>query len=387
MALKRTRLAQRRRAIGMNQERLAQALDIERSTVSRWERAETDPLPWIRPKLARILRISIEDLGELLDDVVTTRPERDERLDHVLGNPTSVDLVTTAYLRQRVQNLNDTYDRVPSALLLAAAGQCHGQVAYLRENASNSRVRRELWAVESESATLMGQLVWDASQRRDHSTALAYFDEAVTAARHVRDAIGQAHAELRKGYVALYGKRDPNEGLALTQAAARISSGASHALAGLALLHVGEAYAMLGELKDCEQALSSAESQLAGVERDDAAIELFSPTQFGRLVGSCYLFLGEDDRAACVLAETARQIEEWKKSRAIVLGNLSLAYIRQRKLDEALGTLHEAIGVIEATRGGGGLNIVFSAGRELRQWQTEPAVQDVMDRLLSLMVA
>lgn len=183
MALKRHRLARQRRAAGHSQEQLAERLRVERSTVGRWERAETDPLPYIRPRLATELRISLEELNVLLDDVRSVEPHRDERLAHALGNPTGVDLITTAHLRQRVQTLTEEYDRVPSALLLASAGQCHGQVAYLRQHALIGRVLRELFAVEAESATLMGQLVWDTSQRRDHATTLAYFEAAVAAAR------------------------------------------------------------------------------------------------------------------------------------------------------------------------------------------------------------
>lgn len=387
MALKRHRFAQRRKTAGYTQERLADELGVERSTVGRWERAETDPFPWIRPKLAGKLSVSPEELSELLADVQSVQVHRDERMDHALSNPTSVDLVTAAYLCQRVQELNDAYDHTPSALLLAAAGQCHGQVAYLRGNATGGRVRRELATTESESATLMGQLVWDASQRRDHDTTLAYFDEAITAARHVRDVVAEAHAQLRKGYVALYGKHDPREGLTLTLAAARTCKGTSHALSGLAMLHVGEAHAMLGEYRPCERALSTAEAHFGKVDTDDAAAELFSPTQFGRLSGSCYLFLGNDEKAAQILENTADEIHRWKKSRAIVLGNLSLARIRQRRMDEAVSKLHDAIDVVEQTRGGGGLNVIFAAGRELRQWRHEPAVQDLNDRLFALMAA
>jgi hypothetical protein len=46
-----------------------------------------------------------------------------------------------------------------------------------------------------------------------------------------------------------------------------------------------------------------------------------------------------------------------------------------------------AIDAVELTRGGGGLNIVFQAGRELRPWRSEPWVQDINDRLLALMAA
>jgi hypothetical protein len=45
----------------------------------------------------------------------------------------------------------------------------------------------------------------------------------------------------------------------------------------------------------------------------------------------------------------------------------------------------EAIDLIEDTRGGGGMSVVFSAGRELYPWRAEPAVQEVNDRLLALM--
>ena len=40
---------------------------------------------------------------------------------------------------------------------------------------------------------------------------------------------------------------------------------------------------------------------------------------------------------------------------------------------------------IQASETGGELNIVFTAAREMRPWRTLPAVQEVSDRLLTLM--
>jgi tetratricopeptide (TPR) repeat protein/transcriptional regulator with XRE-family HTH domain len=65
-AAQRRRLAQRRKAVGLTQEQLAEQLDVERSTVVRWERGETQPLPWLRPKLAKALRVSADGIEELL---------------------------------------------------------------------------------------------------------------------------------------------------------------------------------------------------------------------------------------------------------------------------------------------------------------------------------
>jgi hypothetical protein len=138
-----------------------------------------------------------------------SEPDVGERLDFALEHPTTVDLVTVAHLRHQVQQLDEWYDRVPSTSLLAEAGQCLGRVGFLCAYATNGRVRRELYAVEAEVATLMGQLVWDASQRRDHVTARMYLDQAVRAARQFPDPAAEGLALLRKSFVALYGNATP----------------------------------------------------------------------------------------------------------------------------------------------------------------------------------
>jgi tetratricopeptide (TPR) repeat protein len=248
-------------------------------------------------------------------------------------------------------------------------------------------VHRELCGAEAEAATLMGQLVWDASQRRDQVSALAYYDQAVMAARCRGDRAAQGLALLRTSMVALYGHKDPRAGLEACEYAADVAGAASRVVAGLALLHAAEAHAMLGERQGCEQSLAAAGRQLAQISQDDPAGDLFSPAQPGRLAGSCYLFLGDARRAAPVLEAAARQLRYRSKAEAIILGNLALAYIGQSRVDEAAAALHKAIDVIEVTWGGGGLNVVFTAARRLRRWQRVSAVREVGDRLLALMAA
>lgn len=62
----RRRLANTRRTVGRTQESLALLLGVERSTVARWESGETEPQPYIRPKLAEALKLSLEELASLL---------------------------------------------------------------------------------------------------------------------------------------------------------------------------------------------------------------------------------------------------------------------------------------------------------------------------------
>jgi len=388
MTGKRERLAERRKAVGLSQERLAEIMRVDRSTIVRWERGDTVPQPWHRPRLATALRITIEQLAELLIDHLATGVVVDERLGYVMAHPGNVDLVAVAQLRDEIGRLDKKYDRAPATLLLGAAGQLHGQVVYVRRHARKPTVRRALVAVEVESATLVGQLVWDASQRRDHQTAERYFDQAIIAARQVRDVVGEAYAELRKSYVALYGTNEPQLGLARAQRATDVSSPGSAVIAGLAALHVAEAHAMLGEPQECDDALGVAEGHFGRVgEDDDPAMVLFCPSHHGRLAGSCYLSLGQPERAEAPLLAARTVLQEQKKATAIVLGNLALAGIRQRQIDAATTYLHEAIDVVEQTRGAGGLNVAFTAARELQPWHDEPGVQEVNDRLMALMTA
>ncbi|MGH3778940.1 MAG: helix-turn-helix domain-containing protein [Pseudonocardiaceae bacterium] len=76
MAPRRQGLSQRRKAVGLTQESLAERLGVERSTVVRWEAGDTEPLPSMRPNLARVLQVSIDQLAELLTESETTDAAR-----------------------------------------------------------------------------------------------------------------------------------------------------------------------------------------------------------------------------------------------------------------------------------------------------------------------
>jgi tetratricopeptide (TPR) repeat protein len=303
-----------------------------------------------------------------------------------MQHPRSVDMTAATHLRERAQSLAKQYDLAASTSLLPAAGECIGQVTFLRKQAPDGPVLRELQVTEAQLATLMGQLVWDASQRRDHATTVGYYDQAISVANRAGETTAEAYARLRKSYVALYGDQEPQAGLRLAQQAATLADTASsHALQGLALLHVGEGYAMLGMRKECEAALGAAEAHLQAMRTADPAHGLLSADRLERVQGSCYLALGDSAKAGSILESTARRLQGRHKSKAIVLGNLALAHVRQREVEQAATVLHRAIDLLEVSRGGGGLNVVSAAVRELRPWRHEPVVQDVNERLLALM--
>jgi tetratricopeptide (TPR) repeat protein len=313
-------------------------------------------------------------------------PEAAVRLDYVLQHPGSVDMAAAAHLREQAQSLAKQYDLAASTSLLPAAGEYSGQVTFLRNQAPDGPVLRELQVTEAQLATLMGQLVWDASQRRDHATAVGYYDQAISAANRAGETTAMAYALLRKSYIALYGEQEPQAGLRLAQQVVTLAETAgSHALQGLALLHAGEGYAMLGDRRQCDAVLGAAEAHLQAMQATDPAYGLLSADRLGRIQGSCYLTLGDSAKAGSILDSTARRLQGRHKTKAIVLGNLALAHVRQRDVEQAATVLHRAIDLLEVSRGGGGLNVVSAAVRELRPWRHEPVVQDVHERLLALM--
>ena len=67
---RRTGLVAARKAAGFTQEELAARLGVERTTVYRWESGETNPLPMLRPGLAKLLRVADERLSVLLGEPV-----------------------------------------------------------------------------------------------------------------------------------------------------------------------------------------------------------------------------------------------------------------------------------------------------------------------------
>jgi len=257
-------ISRARLRLGKSQYALAEALRRvsersdgvpDRTMVARWETGRRIPTPYWRAHLATVLQLPATQLDKAASiararrgdgDGFAESPSSDDRLRHVLEHPDSVDLASVGHLRERVRRLDEQYNRAPSTALIPEARQYLGQISFLGAHARRSYVRRELHAAEAEAGTLMGQLVWDASQRRDHGTAVAYFDQAVQAAQERDDKAAEGLALLRKSFVALYGWHDPQAGLTLTARTAETTAHASHVLTGLAVLHMAESHAMIG---------------------------------------------------------------------------------------------------------------------------------------------
>jgi transcriptional regulator with XRE-family HTH domain/tetratricopeptide (TPR) repeat protein len=121
-------LAGRRKAVGLTQEQLAERLGVERTTVVRWERGETKPLPSLRPRLAKALGVSADRLEELL--APASIPDPRESLAPAVPRqlPAAVAGFTgrTAELAALTRILDDAAMDAPGTVVISAIGGTAG---------------------------------------------------------------------------------------------------------------------------------------------------------------------------------------------------------------------------------------------------------------------
>jgi hypothetical protein len=319
---------------------------------------------------------------------VAANLEGQERLVWVLRHPRSVDLSTVSFLRAQAFDLMKQYEAVasPTSLLPQAAERLE-QITLLRGHAPLGRVQQELWRVETQTATLLGRLTCDVSGQRDHATAARYYDQAIAAASNVKEGWAEAFPRMFQRFLPVYtGNGDLQNGLYLAeQATTRAADGSSQVVAGWSSAFAAEAHALLGEERKAKLLLERADLHLSKVTADDPMLEVSGREQLGGFVGACHLRLNDPTGAESALQESARRLGAGKeKHQAVILADLSTAFVLQNDPEHACAVLHQVIDLVELTGNAAGKRRAFAAGRQLTRWRHEAFVQNVQDRLLAL---
>ncbi|SCL69067.1 DNA-binding transcriptional regulator, XRE-family HTH domain [Micromonospora citrea] len=235
MALKRHRLCQRRKALGFSQERLAEALGVERSTVARWESAETDPQPWHRTRIAAALHVTLEQLDDMLVDVSvatgrgqamgddTCNPASAIRSQLLIGlrafltsylhDPPAQPTPSLADVRRGVVRVHTLYQRASYSSAARLLPEVLRQATELTDRAPGAR-RIDAFRLLAAAYLAASKL---ASKVGDGDTALLAADRAWTAARlaNHRALAALAAYQAACGLLRLPGRAD--EAAAMTQ--------------------------------------------------------------------------------------------------------------------------------------------------------------------------
>jgi DNA-binding XRE family transcriptional regulator len=390
-AVKRRALAQRRQVVGHSQETLARILGVEPTTVGRWERGETSPQPWCRPKLAEALGVSLDELDTMLTEgqsgssqapeagELPVDPEHDPVLAPEWNHRGTVE--AAAALRggdDRVERRGFVFlggialtapahqwlvhepgplvsglsghrlsaglpDRFTSMLaelrkmddvagggsVLAVAQHEFSWVAGLLDHARyDERTGRALHVVLAELGQLCG---WSAYDTGNHGLAQRYYIAALRAAHSADDRPLGAYILRSLAKQATRQGRPANAVTLIETAIAGTRGRQTPAL--LAELHIQHANA-LATLRDssaCAAAIAQARTQVEHLTLDDDLPWLYwmNPAEITVSAGYCLLKLGQPDQAATMLEQGIAQFHEsFVRDRQINMTRLANALAR-----------------------------------------------------------
>jgi transcriptional regulator with XRE-family HTH domain len=285
MAARRYPLAQRRRALGLTQERFAERLGIERSTVVRWEAGRTEPQPWLRPKIAGVLRVSIDQLDELLTKGGSPDLPADERSTsaHIARGElrTAVPAIRRALLH---------YDRIACGVADGGGGGLRGvgSLAKLRHAVDEAYRLRQAARYSTLGAALPALLV--EAQLAAHGTA----DERRQAAFGL---LAEAN-HVAAGFLKKAGEQD------LAWVAVDRASHAAEA-AELPLLKAASAYRLANLLLEIGHLRDARDIAAAAIDGLDSGLGAASPEHLS-MWGALFL------KSAAIAARSGDQAGAWQ---------------------------------------------------------------------------
>jgi transcriptional regulator with XRE-family HTH domain len=354
--------AQRRAAAGYTQESLADYLGIDRSTVTRWEIGRSAPLPWIRPKLARALGISIEELSSMLETVSGNAAEpvilaapyvpqsRTALEKPAFILPSSVartdpamadSLLITLQQYAMMDNLAGPHQLLPVAIQ---------QMSFVEQLLAGSRGRTydRLLYVAARFAEFTGWLHQDTGDLR---AAMQWSNTALDFAQEADDPQLVSYVWMRKSNIAS-DARKPGLAIAFARSALQNQDGVSSSVKAATLRQEAYSHAVSGDFDSCARAVDEAFRHVSDVPDDGDDIARYcTPNYVDMEVAHCWVELGKIDKAVEALN---RGLEGWRpdfrRDLGLGLARMALAHVRTGQLDEAVAVAQDSLVIAAETR-------------------------------------
>ncbi len=372
-------LAKRRKALGYSQERLAHALGVDRTTVQRWENHKVSPQPPIRPKLAELLNIDLDELDVLVappppPDEAAGLPSSDDhhgsgdiddmirreflRAIAVTGALTALPLDEAEALAEGVRRgTSSDFARMNSHLwqvyqLARSKGSVYpivrDQLTSLNgalANRSDAEVRA-LCSAAGDLFQLAGELSFDGNRYTD---AAASYMLAASASKDAKAFDLWACALTRQAYVDVYEGRY-REAAGVLSAAERVAKRGDSSLSTRHWVAAvqAEAFAGLGDLTACERALDEAEEvQNLATPAHNGGWLRFDGSRLAEERGARYVQLGRLDLAETALTTALKQgaLAQGQsfRRRGAVLTDLAAIGAKRRDTDQVITYGREAL--------------------------------------------
>lgn len=335
MAPRRRGLASARKAAGYTQESLAAALEVDRTTVIRWEAGDNEPQPYYWPQLIQLLDVSREELRQLiagsndspasvdmappavtevldadrpmldrravlrgaaavalgLHDAEALRRQLTDAVDHAAMSDASLD-----DWEHTVQQYGLAARYRPAASLLTDLTADFAELCRLLEYRRAILVPNRLTRIMAQMAGLMtiplNQLNQAAASRNWARTAKIFARQAGDAKIHAWVLVQQACTHYYSGNLA--------EAVYVAARAQHIANHAACPEVANAAAFEARAYASLGKVQETRAALERAERAIHRMESQASMPSAFSyePARFHFHAGNAYTHLGETAAAA-----------------------------------------------------------------------------------------
>ena len=365
-----------RKAAGFTQEQLAAALYVDRSTVINWERGRHTPLPYVWPKLAKLLGITRDQLRAMLTIepqpssvlVSPASPVQGIALDDMkrrtlmqwgvvttaaatvgIGPGSSVGLSDVTRLQRSAARLHSLdQQHGGDALWQSAIAQAHEGVQLLEYGTYTESVGQALLTATGQLQICAGWLALDAGQ---HDVARTCFTDALAMSHQANDAQTETRALANLAYQANLLER-PREAL-------RYATGAEHTaqnkanmpwLAAFPYLRMAIGGSLSGEARVADRSIAQARRVL---DRDNDAepeawSSFLSQLEVDGIEGTCALNLNQPARAERLLEQTiagyaaklARNMAAWRV-------RLARARVDLGEIDGAAIAAHAALDDLE----------------------------------------
>ncbi|WP_406515765.1 helix-turn-helix domain-containing protein [Streptomyces sp. NBC_00873] len=380
-------LAKRRRTLNYNQEKLAQLLGVDRTTVGRWESGRIDPQPPQRRGLAAALEVSLQELDALLTQ---PRAAGQEIAGHQSSDPPNAgdsdEMIRREFLRiltvsgaltvlpvDEAEALTEgvrrgmpaDFARMNSHLwqvyqLARSKGSVYpvirDQLTTLNEALAGSRgSARPLLNAAADLFQLAGEVAFD---RNRYSDAAASYSLAASISKDAKAYDLWACALVRHAYVDMSEQR-------YHQAAQMLGVAERLAVRGdnnLSTRHwvasvQAEAYAGLGDLEACERAMDRAETvRELSTDSVNGGWLRFDGARLAEARGSRYVQLGRLDLAEGALKnaleQTALASGQSYRRRGAVLTDLAIVGAKRRDAEQVVAYGREAISLARASASG-----------------------------------
>lgn len=395
MVTKRYRLAQRRKTLGFTQEGLAERLGVDTKTVRRWESGETEdgPHPWLRPKLAHCLQVSVEQLAELLNETVTGNGappalEVDEQhVEAALADARRYfDGPVVDYFCHRLDAcMADDGELGPTKTLPTVLGLLHAVEQHGRE--VQPAVRRALLSFGACCAEFAGWLYRDTN---DPVQAGFWYDRATEWAQEARDFPMQGYVLLKKSQMA-YDARDSLRVSTLAQAAQEGPWQLPIRVRAEVTQQEAVGMAMLGEpFPAVERKLDDARHLLAQATSDDRSGLLGAYFNDDTLLlrnASTFTEAGKPAQAAVVFNDVLTDASLSRRDAGYFRSRRAAALALSGEPDEAAKVGLIAVDAAIVTNSRRTLRVLDEVVRTLTPWNGRPAVRELRDALVTTRTA